>query len=93
MATTKATIPSDSLNVQYAQLVSDSNGNPIPSNPYFLSSSENPGSILVTQPLLGLKNYHSWARAMVLALTAKNKIEFMNGKIPVPDLDSPLYGD
>ena len=28
---------------------------------------------------------------MVLALTTKKKIGFVNGKIPMPDLDSPLY--
>ena len=50
-------------------------------NPYFLNSSENPGNILVTQPLLGMRNYQSWSRAMVLALTAKKKIGFVNGKV------------
>ena len=69
------------------------NPNSIPPNPYFLSSSENPGSILVTQPLLGMRNYQSWSRAMILALTAKKKIGFVNGKIIKPDLDSPLYED
>jgi len=93
MVTTKATNPSDSSNDQSVEPISDSSKSPIPSNPYFLSSSENPGSILVTQPLLGLKNYHSWARVMVLALTAKKKIGFVNGKIPMPNLDSPLYKD
>lgn len=62
-------------------------------NPYFLNSSESLGSILVTQPLLGTKDYHSWSRAMVLALIAKKKIGFVNGKIPMHDLDSPLYED
>ena len=85
MVTTEATNPSDSSNDQSAQPVSDSSKSPIPSNP--------PGSISVTQPLLGLKNYHSWARVMVLALTAKKKIGFVNGKIPMPNLDSPLYKD
>ena len=37
-------------------------------NPYFLSSNEYPGNILVTQPLLGMKNYQSWSRAMDLGL-------------------------
>ena len=62
-------------------------------NPYFLNSSENPGNILVTQPLLGMRNYQSWSRAMVLALTAKKKIGFVNGKVTKPDPDSPLYED
>ena len=62
-------------------------------NPYFLNSNENPGNILVTQPLLGMKNYHSWSRAMILALTAKKKIGFINGKITELDPESPLYED
>lgn len=40
-----------------------------------------------------MKNYHSWPRAMVLVLTTKKKIGFMNRKILMPDLDSPLYED
>ncbi|XP_057962377.1 uncharacterized protein LOC131153949 [Malania oleifera] len=63
------------------------------SNPFFLNSNENLGSILVTQPLLGMKNYHSWSRAMILALTAKKKIDFINGKIAIPNRKSPLYED
>ena len=69
------------------------NSNSILPNPYFLSSSENPGNILVTQPLLGMRNYQSWSRAMILALTAKKKIGFVNGKVIKPNLDSPLYED
>ena len=30
---------------------------------------------------------------MILALTTKKKLGFVNGKIPKPDLDSPLYED
>ena len=62
-------------------------------NPYFLNPNENLGSILVTQPLLEMKNYHSWSRAMILALTAKKKIGFINGKITEPDPESPLHKD
>ena len=62
-------------------------------NPYFLNPNENLGNILLTQPLLGMKNYHSWSRAMILALTAKKKIGFINGKIIEPNLKSPLYED
>ncbi|KAK4569110.1 hypothetical protein RGQ29_004487 [Quercus rubra] len=40
-----------------------------------------------------MKNYQSWSRAMVLALTAKKKIGFVNGKIEKPEVDSPLYED
>ena len=62
-------------------------------NPYFLNPNENLGSILVTQPLHEMKNYHSWSRAMILALTAKKKIGFINGKITEPDPESPLHKD
>ena len=34
---------------------------------FFLSSSESPGTVLATQPLLGTKNYHPWSRAMVIS--------------------------
>nr|XP_023901986.1 uncharacterized protein LOC112013836 [Quercus suber] len=63
------------------------------SNHFFLSASENPGNILVTQPLLGMKNYQSWSRAMILALTTKKNIGFVNDKIAKPEIDSPWYED
>ena len=96
MASTKSTNPSDPLQAQSSQSslnLSNDSTTPNPPNLYFLSSSENLGNILVTQPFLGMKNYHAWSRAMVLALTAKKKIGFVNGKIPMLDLDSPLYED
>ena len=93
MASSESNNPS---NPQPSQLALNSN-NDLPNstlpNPYFRSSSENPGNILVTQPLLGMRNYQSWSRAMILALTAKKKIGFVNGKIIKPDLNSPLYED
>ncbi|KAK2354629.1 putative mitochondrial protein [Trifolium repens] len=52
-------------------------------NPYFLHSNENPGLVLVT-PLLSGPNYHSWSRAMTMALRSKNKIHFVNGTLPRP---------
>ncbi|XP_061336726.1 uncharacterized protein LOC133283832 [Gastrolobium bilobum] len=57
------------------------------SSPYFLQSSDHPGLILVTHSLDGT-NYSSWSRAMLLALTAKNKSVFIDGSIPhPPDVD------
>ena len=40
-----------------------------------------------------MRNYQSWSRAMVLALTAKKKIGFVNGKIAKLETDSPFYED
>ncbi|GAU51620.1 hypothetical protein TSUD_132330 [Trifolium subterraneum] len=53
-------------------------------NPYFLHPNENPGLILVTPSLSGT-NYHSWSRAMTMALKSKNKLRFVNGSLPRPD--------
>ena len=75
------------------QQIPQSNAETNSPNKFSLSASENPGNILVTQPLLGMRNYQSWSRAMVLALTAKKKIGFVNGKIAKPEEDSPLYED
>ena len=93
MASTESTNPSDPPQAQPSQSGLNLSNDSTTPNPYFLSSSENPGNILVNQPFLGMKNYHTWSRAMVLALTAKKKIGFVNGKIPMLDLDSPLNED
>ena len=45
----------------------------------FRSSSDVLGSQLVSQPKTGAENYQSWSRAMIVSLTAKNKIGFLNG--------------
>ena len=60
------------------------------SNPFFLHHGDNPGFILVTQPLSG-DNYHTWHRSMIMALTAKNKIGFVDGSISKPDPTDPLF--
>ncbi|KAK8300482.1 hypothetical protein V6Z11_D05G387800 [Gossypium hirsutum] len=60
------------------------------SSPYYLYPNENPSLILVS-PALNSSNYHSWSRAMRLALLSKNKLQFVDGSITVPyDTDS-LY--
>uniref|UniRef100_A0A2N9GG27 Retrotransposon Copia-like N-terminal domain-containing protein n=1 Tax=Fagus sylvatica TaxID=28930 RepID=A0A2N9GG27_FAGSY len=62
-----------------------------PTNNYYLHHRDNPGAIFVSQPLLG-DNYHTWLRSMVMALTAKNKVGFMNGVIMQPQDESlPMY--
>ncbi|GAU42474.1 hypothetical protein TSUD_100860 [Trifolium subterraneum] len=59
-------------------------------NPYFMHPNENPGNVLAT-PLLSGPNYHSWSRAVTVALRSKHKIHFINGSLPRPpdeDTDS-----
>ncbi|KAL5819423.1 hypothetical protein ACOSQ4_023265 [Xanthoceras sorbifolium] len=54
-----------------------------PSNPYFVHHSDQPGHMLVPTKLNGA-NYPSWSKSMILALTAKNKIGFIDGSIESP---------
>ena len=93
MASVEGSDHSDPTHTQSMRPVSNSNTQTNSPNPFLLSASENPGNILVTQPLLGMKNYQSWSRAMVLALTAKKKIGFVNENIEKPEIDSLLYED
>ena len=60
-------------------------------NPYFLPVTKSPGIILASQPLIGTENYISLDRSAFLALSARNKVSFVNGSIPILDLSSPLY--
>uniref|UniRef100_A0A2N9IAK7 Reverse transcriptase Ty1/copia-type domain-containing protein n=1 Tax=Fagus sylvatica TaxID=28930 RepID=A0A2N9IAK7_FAGSY len=53
-------------------------------NQLFLHHGDSPGTILVSQPLSG-ENYNTWSRSMIMALTAKNKIGFINGTITAPN--------
>ncbi|XP_022888913.1 uncharacterized protein LOC111404319 [Olea europaea var. sylvestris] len=59
------------------------------SSPYFLHHSDSPGLVLVSQPLIG-ENYASWSRAMTIALSVKNKIDFINGSISKPEANDDL---
>ncbi|CAL2246417.1 unnamed protein product [Prunus armeniaca] len=49
----------------------------------FIHSSDHPGLLLVSKKLNG-DNYATWQRSMVIALTAKNKIGFVDGSIERP---------
>ncbi|XP_039048916.1 uncharacterized protein LOC120189802 [Hibiscus syriacus] len=53
-------------------------------NPYYLHQSDNPDMILMSQ-LLSNDNFHSWKRSMMLALSTKNKLGFVDGSIQAPD--------
>ena len=61
-----------------------------PMSPYFLHHSDSHGLILVSQPLIG-ENYALWSRAMLIALSVKNKLGFIDGSIEKPyRFDLPL---
>ncbi|KAE8723600.1 hypothetical protein F3Y22_tig00012307pilonHSYRG00050 [Hibiscus syriacus] len=53
-------------------------------NPYYLHQFDNPNVVLVTK-LLSNDNFHTWKRSVVLALSVKNKLRFVDGSIATPD--------
>ncbi|XP_019161193.1 PREDICTED: uncharacterized protein LOC109157807 [Ipomoea nil] len=59
-------------------------------NPYYLHPSESPALVLVS-PALDGSNYYPWARAMKIALSTKNKLAFIDGRIPIPSKDEQRY--
>ena len=56
----------------------------------FLHNSDHPGMVLVTAPLTG-SNYLTWSRSMKIALIAKQKLGFVNGKCIQPEMNSKEY--
>ncbi|KAM6557548.1 hypothetical protein CsatB_004567 [Cannabis sativa] len=54
------------------------------SSPFFLSTGDHPGLVLVSTVLTGT-NYQAWKRGITMALIAKNKIAFINGSLPRPE--------
>ncbi|XP_073271537.1 uncharacterized protein [Primulina huaijiensis] len=61
------------------------------SSPYFLQNGDHPGLVLVSHFLAG-NNYNTWSRAMSMALTAKNKLVFVDGTFVRPPPEDLLYG-
>ena len=56
----------------------------------FLHNSNHPRMVLVTAPLTG-SNYLTWSRSMKIALIAKQKLGFVNGKCVQSDMNSKEY--
>jgi hypothetical protein len=52
-----------------------------PSSPLFLHNGDNLGILLVPQALTG-ENYSTWSHAMLVALSAKNKMCIIDGSLP-----------
>ena len=53
-------------------------------DPYSLQNSDHPGMVLVTAPLTET-NYLTWSRSMKIALGAKLKLGFIDGRITMPE--------
>ncbi|XP_073049302.1 uncharacterized protein [Primulina eburnea] len=60
------------------------------SSPFYLQNGDHPGLVLVSHLLAG-NNYNTWSRAMSMALTAKNKLLFVDGTQLRPASGDLLY--
>ena len=61
------------------------------SHSFSIHHGDSLGALLVSQPLTG-ENYNSWSQSMFMALSAKNKVGFIDGTTSKPtDLTDPLH--
>ncbi|XP_075086037.1 uncharacterized protein LOC142168785 [Nicotiana tabacum] len=56
---------------------------PKPFSPLFVQSSDVPGVSLVPVPFSGT-NFGGWKRSIIVSLSARNKIAFVDGSLPKP---------
>ncbi|CAN1252813.1 hypothetical protein LINPERPRIM_LOCUS8148 [Linum perenne] len=61
------------------------------SHPFFINPGDHPGLLIVSVPLVGDLNYHSWSRSMTMSLLSKNKLAFVDGTTEDPLATDPLY--
>ncbi|KAG7546558.1 Retrotransposon gag domain [Arabidopsis suecica] len=59
-------------------------------SPFFLHSSDHPGLSIVSHILDGT-NYNNWSIAMKMSLDAKNKLSFVDGSLPRPEIDNRMF--
>lgn len=57
-----------------------------PNHPLYLHHSDQPGAVLVPQPLVE-DNYSTWIQSMTMALTVKNKLGIVDGTVKKPSED------
>ncbi|XP_062073887.1 uncharacterized protein LOC133778075 [Humulus lupulus] len=60
------------------------------SSPYFLGTRDHLGLVLASPPLTN-KNFQQWIRDFKFSIRAKNKLPFINGSLPQPAKDDPLF--
>lgn len=59
-------------------------------NPLHLHSSDNPGMKLVSDPF-DESGFSNWKRSMTIALSARNKLGFVDGSLTQPESNSASY--
>lgn len=60
-------------------------------NFFYLYPNESPALMLTSSILIG-NNFRSWSKSMCITLISKNKLKFVDGLIPIPRKDDPVYG-
>ncbi|TMW81216.1 hypothetical protein EJD97_011121, partial [Solanum chilense] len=60
------------------------------SHPFFLAHSDSPGMNLINTSFDG-SNFGSWKRGILISLSAKNKLGFINGTCKCPENESTMY--
>lgn len=64
--------------------------NNVPTSPYYLHPSD--ANHVLVNFLFNGNNFNDWRRSVVISLSAKNKLGFVNGTIPEPEQsDSKMY--
>lgn len=59
-------------------------------NPLYLHSSDSPGMKLVSDPFDGT-GFSNWKRSMTIALSARNKLGFVDGTLVKPTAESSTF--
>ena len=61
-----------------------------PTDPLYVHPSDNPGLPLVASVFNG-EHFDNWKRSVIIALSAKHKLAFIDGSCECPATTSPLY--
>lgn len=61
-----------------------------PTSVYYINPAENPTISLISEKFNG-DNYTDWKRGMILALSMKNKLVFVDGSLKRPEYSDDLY--
>lgn len=77
-------ITSSSTSVPETRIIIDQD------NPLYLDSSDSPCMKLVSDPFDGT-GFSYWKRSMTIALSARNKLGFVDGTLSKPDATSPTF--
>ncbi|XP_021836616.2 uncharacterized protein [Spinacia oleracea] len=61
-----------------------------PASPFYLHPTDNTANQLVSVKFMG-EGYGDWRRSMMISMSSKNKLGFVNGRLPKPDPTDITY--